>query len=206
MWRRCRRLLGARGFEPTPQSDRSLPRASRTVRTPEHAPAEGRGRRVCVATYGAQSHRGLSVGRRQSSETTLRQVRPIEGGHVARTRPSMARSILAPGTGTQHRSEFVRARSSCHGLGWCVSGGRDWATRCLIHSESRQILHCVALHGHVEGTSHSTVVLLHRIVPEVGLDSSARASLAKTHADLRGTEATIRQDFRFEESKKRSVA
>ena len=206
MWRRCRKLLGARGFEPTPQSDRSLPEASRTVRTPENAPAEGRGRRVCVATYGAQSHRGLSVGRRQSSETTLRQVRPIEGGHVARTRPSMARSILAPGTGTQHRSEFVRARSSCHGLGWCVSGGRDWATHYLTASESRQILVVCYQTDMWKAHPHSTVVLLHRIVPEVGFDPSARASLAKTHAALREIDAMIRQDFRFPELGKSSVA
>ena len=82
----------------------------------------------------------------------------------------------------------------------------DWATHYLTASESRQIL-IVCHHTDMwKAHPHSTVVLLHRIVPEVGLEPSVRASLAKTLAALRETDASIVRDFRFVELETRTAA
>ena len=75
----------------------------------------------------------------------------------------------------------------------------DWANGYLMALNDRQI-GTVCYHKNTwKSHPRAAVALLHRIVPEVGIDPWARASLADMLKTLREVDATIPQDSRFVE-------
>ena len=81
----------------------------------------------------------------------------------------------------------------------------EWANGYLVASNGRQI-GTVCYHKNTwKSHPRAAVALLHRIVPEVGIDSWARASLADTLRTLRKVDATIPQDSRFVELEQRAA-
>ena len=81
----------------------------------------------------------------------------------------------------------------------------DWANGYLMALNDRQI-GTVCYHKNTwKSHPRAAVALLHRIVPEVGIDPWARASLADMLKTLREVDATIPQDSRFVELEQRAA-
>jgi hypothetical protein len=81
----------------------------------------------------------------------------------------------------------------------------DWANGYLMALNDQQI-GTVWYHKNTwKSHPRAAVALLHRIVPEVGIDPWARASLVDMLKTLREVDATISQDFRFVELEQRAA-
>ena len=81
----------------------------------------------------------------------------------------------------------------------------EWANGFLMASNGHQI-GTVCYHKNTwKSHPRAAVALLHRIVPEVGIDPWERASLADTLRTLREVDATIPQDSRFVELEQRAA-
>ncbi|MCY4587444.1 MAG: SIR2 family protein [Bryobacterales bacterium] len=81
----------------------------------------------------------------------------------------------------------------------------EWANGYLMASNDRQIRTVCYYEKTWKSHPRAAVALLHRIVPEVGIDPWARASLADTLRTLREVDATIPQDSRFVELEQRAA-
>jgi hypothetical protein len=81
----------------------------------------------------------------------------------------------------------------------------DWALGYLLAFNDRQI-HTVRYHKSTwKSHPRAAVALLHRIVPEVGIDPWARASLGGILKTLREVDATIPQDSKFLDLEQRAA-
>lgn len=81
----------------------------------------------------------------------------------------------------------------------------DWADGYLTALDDRQILEVVHHESIWKTHPRATVALLHRIVPTVGIEPWASASLVKMLETLSEVEATIPQDPKFKALQQRAV-